>query len=131
MKGVCDLCGFSVPPNSDSEICSLCEEQLFPKEKQPTELTLLHDAMVECGIDVERIVFKDGFWRAQGHVIYEGDILHIMRGVAEEWLEKEGWIPDQNCWHGYTEDVHECSKMSYSLPEALRYAHQQKETTND
>ena len=120
---------------------------------QPTELTLLHDAMVECGIwDTVMIQTTDPI--SGHHILYRGEYgetslpdthaLHIMRGIAEEWLgigkprsTENPWAPYWSlaygtyCYHQWFMPGDPSNYQTDSLPAALRYAHEQKETTND
>ena len=104
---------------------------------QPTELTLLHDAMVECGIWPDE---RDNrlFWAVPGHrkcgygehLIEDVDALHLMRGIAEEWLRKQG-VSRRCGWDAtYSKIKHaphgQVQITLNSLPAALRYAHGQK-----
>lgn len=98
----------------------------------PTELTELHDAMVECGIwpDSIKIIKRplhsgEMVWTL--HDIYGGDvdshILHIMRGITEEWLMEQGGDNWGSYWLPGVADNYKSS-----LPEALRYAKAQADT---
>ena len=109
---------------------------------QPTELTLLHDAMVECGIWPDEIRFIEGMvfycskplannglnWNESERLV-DKHALHIMRGIAEEWLLKQWDTVEINRHSKGTS--YDFSMNIYhredSLPAALCHAHEQKE----
>ena len=116
---------------------------------QQTELNELYEAMVECGIWPEDILYgrdeSDGQlticvgmrWSgvngSSGVLVIDGKYaLFTARGVAEEWLENETDCcgPSQNIWgekgHYWWQYDTGMVHTEHSLPAAIRYAHKQE-----
>lgn len=99
-----------------------------------TDLTELHSAMVECGIWPDEIYYyaPDMAWYyksggpTNGPILYL-HVVHIMRGVSEEWFVKHGGMYSNRggmYYEVWKKDM--CEYGGDSLPAALRYATSQK-----
>lgn len=103
---------------------------------EPTELDLLHAAMVEVGIwPIHSLMYKDSLLKdkkvttLRGNIIPRNYALAIMRGIAEDWLMKRGWKITQTSWYYMAVPCEDYKGRPMRHYEALRHAHAIKSST--